>query len=148
MILNNENIHRSVSVLKFSFADKTNSDRLSRGRGTEEVVPGSTRNRVTFQKKVRGFESHPLRHFPVTIAGIHRDRYRNRCRDWASKLLNQVMPLCGPCATAAIPIGCKCTGASILISVAVLKRSILPPSANLARRRVSALLARRPLSFF
>ena len=30
-------------------------------RGTEEVVTGSTRNRVTPQKGVRGFESHPLR---------------------------------------------------------------------------------------
>src|SRR5262249_23750332 len=30
-------------------------------RGTEEVATGSTRNRVTPQKGVRGFESHPLR---------------------------------------------------------------------------------------
>ena len=39
-----------------------NSDRLSDRRGTEAVVPGSTRNRVTPHKGVRGFESHPLRH--------------------------------------------------------------------------------------
>ncbi len=35
--------------------------RLSRRRGTEEVVTGPTRNRITVQKTVRGFESHPLR---------------------------------------------------------------------------------------
>jgi hypothetical protein len=33
-----------------------------RRRGTEEVVTGPTRNRITAQKAVRGFESHPLRH--------------------------------------------------------------------------------------
>ena len=32
------------------------------GRGTEVVVPGSTRNRVEGDESSRGFESHPLRH--------------------------------------------------------------------------------------
>ena len=36
--------------------------RFMRRRGTEEVVTGPTRNRITAQKAVRGFESHPLRH--------------------------------------------------------------------------------------
>ena len=47
----------SLKLVKFGIFD-----RFMRRRGTEEVVTGPTRNRITAQKAVRGFESHPLRH--------------------------------------------------------------------------------------
>jgi tRNA(adenine34) deaminase len=44
--------------------------RTRRGRGTEVVVPGSTRNRVGGDEPPRGFESHPLRHLQARARAV------------------------------------------------------------------------------